>query len=147
MRQAEFWVGLCDVLGRPDLADDARFADFAGRDANRDDLLAILDAAFAARGTDAWLEALAVAGVPSGRVNTVAEALEDEQTRARGAVEHPRLGPVREVATPLRVGDEPPPVAPGPAHGAHTDAVLRDLCGYADERLAALRREGVFGRD
>jgi len=88
--------------------------------------------------------------VPSGRVNTVAEALQDEQTRARGAVvafEHPRLGPVREVATPLRVGDEPPPLAPGPARGEHTDAVLRDLCGYGDERLADLRRAGVFGRD
>jgi crotonobetainyl-CoA:carnitine CoA-transferase CaiB-like acyl-CoA transferase len=146
----KFWVALCDVLGRPDLAEDERFADFAGRDANRGDLLAILDAAFAERGTDAWLEALAAAGVPSGRVNSVADALEDEQTRARGAVvafEHPRLGPVRAVATPLRVGDEPPPVAPGPARGEHTDAVLRDLCGYGDERLADLRRAGVFGRD
>jgi crotonobetainyl-CoA:carnitine CoA-transferase CaiB-like acyl-CoA transferase len=144
----KFWVALCDVLGRPDLAGDERFADFAARDANRDDLLAILDAAFAERATDDWLEALAAAGVPSGRVNTVAEALEDEQTRARDAVvgfEHPRLGSVRAIATPLRVGDEAPPVAPGPARGEHTDAVLRDLCGYDAERLAALRRDGVFG--
>ena len=125
----KFWVALCDVLGRPDLAEDERFADFAGRDANRDDLLAILDAAFAERGTDAWLEALAAAGVPSGRVNTVAEALEDEQTRARGAVvafEHPRLGPVREVATPLRVGDEPP-LARGPPRRAHRRGPARPL--------------------
>jgi crotonobetainyl-CoA:carnitine CoA-transferase CaiB-like acyl-CoA transferase len=144
----KFWTALCEVLGRPDLAADDRFADFAGRDANRDALLAILDAAFAARPTAEWLDALAAAGVPSGRVNTVAEALGDAQTEARGAVvglEHPRLGHVREIATPLRVGDEARPAGPGPARGEHTDTVLRDLCGYDAERLAALRGAGVFG--
>src|ERR687886_64178 len=87
------WVKLCDALGRPELAEDERFADFAGRDEHRDELLAILDAAFAERSTDDWLEALRGAGVPSGRVNDVAAALDDEQAAARDAVvtvEHPR---------------------------------------------------------
>src|ERR687886_502185 len=49
----KFWVALCGALGRPDLADDRRFADFAARDEHRDELLEILAAAFAERATDA----------------------------------------------------------------------------------------------
>jgi crotonobetainyl-CoA:carnitine CoA-transferase CaiB-like acyl-CoA transferase len=144
----KFWVALCGALGRPQLADDPRFADFAARDEHREELLEILDAAFAERPTDDWLEALRDAGVPSGRVNDVAAALEDEQAAARGAVvtvEHPRLGTVREVASPLRVGDDARPLRAGPARGEHTDAVMRELCGYDDARLAELRGAGVFG--
>ena len=142
------WVSLCGALGRPDLADDPRFADFAARDEHRDELLEILAAAFAERPTGAWLEVLGEAGVPSGRVNDVAAALEDEQAVARDAVVaigHPRLGTVREVASPLRVGDTERPLRPGPARGEHTDAVLGELCGYDAPRLAELRRAGVFG--
>jgi crotonobetainyl-CoA:carnitine CoA-transferase CaiB-like acyl-CoA transferase len=144
------WVALCGALGRPELAEDPRFADFAARDEHRDELLDILDAAFAERPTDAWLDVLREAGVPSGRVNDVAAALEDEQAAARDAVvtiEHPRLGAVREVASPLRVGEAERPLRPGPARGEHTDAVLRELCGYDDARLGELRRAGVFGSD
>jgi crotonobetainyl-CoA:carnitine CoA-transferase CaiB-like acyl-CoA transferase len=144
------WLKLCDALGQPELAEDARFADFAGRDEHRDELLAILDAAFAERSTDDWLEALRDAGVPSGRVNDVAAALDDEQAAARDAVvtvEHPRLGAVREVASPLRVGNDERPLRPGPARGEHTDAVLRELCGYDEARVDELRRAGVFGGD
>jgi crotonobetainyl-CoA:carnitine CoA-transferase CaiB-like acyl-CoA transferase len=144
----KFWLALCDVLGRPELAGDERFAAFADRDRNRDDLLEILDAAFAERPTEAWLDALTAAGVPNGRVNTVGEALEDPQAVARGAVvevEHPRLGTVREIASPLRLTGGARAAEPGPARGAHTDAVLRDLCGYDDERRAGLRADGVHG--
>jgi crotonobetainyl-CoA:carnitine CoA-transferase CaiB-like acyl-CoA transferase len=144
----KFWMALCDALGRPELASDARFADFSARDANRDALLEILDAAFAEHSTEHWIEALSAAGVPNGRVNTVGEALADPQTVARDAVvelEHPRLGTVREIATPLRVGDEPKPVALAPGRGEHTDDVLRELCGYDAQRRASLRTEGAFG--
>src|SRR5262249_33867685 len=107
----KFWETLCDALGKPELAADERFADFAARDRNRDALLAILDAAFAERTSAEWLEILAAAGVPSAPVNDVAAALEDPQTQARGAVvelDHAALGTVREVASPLRLGDEAP---------------------------------------
>ncbi len=144
----KFWVRLCEVLELPDLSTDPRFADFAGRDANREQLLPVLDEAFARRPTAEWLELLAEAGIPTGPVNTVAEALRDPQALARDAVielEHPRLGTVREVATPLRVGNEPKPAAPAPSRGEHTEEILRDLCGYAAERTAALRADGLFG--
>ncbi len=143
----KFWLLLCEAIGRSDLAADDRFADFAARDANRDELLAILDAAFAGRTTREWLDALGEAGVPSAPVNDVAAALEDGQARARGSVvetDHPRLGPVRQVASPLRLGDEAP-IRRAPFRGEHTEAVLTDVCGYSSERIRELAAAGVFG--
>lgn len=144
----KFWRRLCEVIGRPELAADARFADFGGRDRHRDELLAELDAAFAARSTDAWLEELGAAGVPCAPVNDVAAALADPQAVARGAVveaEHERFGTVRTVASPLRVGPERRVPERAPRRGEHTEQVLAELCGYSPERLAELAAAGAFG--
>ena len=144
-----FWERLCEVIDRRDLLEDERYATFAGRDEHRDELLGELRAVFASRPTDHWVQLLVDAGVPVGRVNDVAEALEDPQTVARGAVveyEHPHLGTVREVASPLRLSGELPTPSRAPFLGEHTDAVLREVCGYSDEQTAALREAGAFGR-
>ena len=144
----KFWEKLCEAIGRPELRDDPRFADFAARDANRDALLPILEAAFAERTSAAWLALLAEHGIPSSAVNEVAEALADPQAVARGAIvelEHPRFGTVREIATPLRVGEEERPLRRAPARGEHTEKVLLGLCGYTVERIAELGEAGTFG--
>ncbi len=144
----KFWERLCNVVGRPELANDPRFANFAARGLNRGDLLAILDAEFAKRSTVDWLEALAASGVPSSAVNDVTQALVDPQVEARGGIveiEHPRLGTVRQLASPLRVGEEPRPLRPGPARGADTIDVLEELCGYPRTRIDELAAAGVFG--
>jgi crotonobetainyl-CoA:carnitine CoA-transferase CaiB-like acyl-CoA transferase len=143
----KFWQALCGALGRPGLATDERFADFAARDRNRDELLEILDAAFAERSSADWLSALAEAGVPSAPVNDVTAALEDAQVHARGAVvetEHPTLGTVRQAASPLRLGDEQPQRR-APFRGEHTETVLVELCGYSRERIDELAAAGIFG--
>ncbi len=144
----KFWERLCEAIGRPELAADPRFADFAARDENRGELLAILDAAFFARPSAEWLELLAGAGVPSSPVNDVAAALADAQAEARGSVvelEHPRFGVVRGVATPLRVGDDARPLRRGPFRGEHTEQVLVEVCGYSRARVRELLDAGVFG--
>ncbi len=143
-----FWDRLCRAIGREDLLADERYATFASRDAHRDELLAQLDAVFASRPTAHWLELLVDAGVPVGRVNDVVEALEDPQTIARDGVveyEHPNLGTVRQAATPLRMSGELPEPSRAPFLGEHTEGLLREVCGYSDERTAALRDAGAFG--
>lgn len=144
----KFWDLLCDAIGHPELRDDSRFADFAARDANRDELLPILESAFAARTSAQWLEILGKAGVPSAAINDVASALVDPQVEARAAVvehEHPRFGTVRSIATPLRVGEEPKPVRRAPLRGEHTEEVLAGVCGYDADTVARLRSAGVLG--
>jgi crotonobetainyl-CoA:carnitine CoA-transferase CaiB-like acyl-CoA transferase len=135
----KFWRALRDVLGLPE---DERFADMDARDAHRDVLLPILRERFAAETADTWVERLEAAGVPVGRVNDVRGALEEADVVA---YDHPRLGVVRQVASPLRLSGHRAPVSPGPARGADTEALLRELCGYDDTRLAAARAGGAFG--
>jgi len=146
------WERLCEVIGRPELNDDPRFATRAARDVHRDELLPILDEAFLQRGTDEWLEVLVAVRVPASRINTVEEALADPQTVARGDVvehEHPTLGTVRSIRTPLRLSGEKGSLERlaerGPLRGEHTADVLRQLCGYTQEWVDELAEKGVFG--
>jgi crotonobetainyl-CoA:carnitine CoA-transferase CaiB-like acyl-CoA transferase len=85
---------------------------------------------------------LAAAGVPSAPVNDVQGALEEARLVE---YEHPALGSVRQVATPLRLSGEEPPVRPAPERGADTEQVLVELCGYEPERVQELASAGVFG--
>ena len=135
----KFWRALCGVL---ELPGDERFADMDARDAHRDALLTILRERFASDTADAWVARLEAAGVPVGKVNDVRGALEEAEVVEYA---HPRLGRVRQVASPLRMSGHRAAVAPGPARGADTEAVLRELCGYDDARLAAARAAGAFG--
>ncbi len=138
-----FWAALCRAIGRPELADDPRFADFAERDRNRDELEPILEAVFRERSSEEWLAVLGDADVPSSAVNDVPAALEEARLVE---YEHPDLGRVRQVASPLRLSGEEPPVRPAPARGEHTEALLVELCGYPTERVRDLGRDGVFGQ-
>jgi crotonobetainyl-CoA:carnitine CoA-transferase CaiB-like acyl-CoA transferase len=148
----KFWERLCEVIGRPGLNDDPRFATMAARNEHRDELLPELEEAFRARTVDEWVEALVAAGVPASRINEVAEALEDPQTLARGDVvehAHPSLGTVRSIRTPLRLSEgeatlERTP-SRGPFRGEHTEEVLVELCGYSPEQVRSLAGAGVFG--
>ena len=142
------WRSLCDVLEETALADDERFAGLAARDANRDVLLPRLEAAFARRPVGEWIEELTARGVPCAPVNGVAEALADPQALAREAVvayDHPVLGDVRTVATPLRFSTAESPLERGPFLGEHTTAILADVCGYSEQQIGKLAKLGVFG--
>lgn len=140
----KFWLALCAVLA-PELAEDPRFAGFEERDAHREALLALLRPRFAAATTAELVERLSAAGVPCGAVNDVQAALEDPQVAARDAIvsyAHPRLGDVRQAASPFRLGTE---YGPAPARGEDTEALLRDLCGYDESALGRAREGGAFG--
>jgi crotonobetainyl-CoA:carnitine CoA-transferase CaiB-like acyl-CoA transferase len=138
----KFWESLCAAIGRPELAGDPRFADFAARDRNREELEPILEATFRERRSDEWLAVLAEAGVPSSAVNDVPAALEEARFVE---YEHPQLGNVRQVASPLRLSDAEPPVQRAPGRGEHTEELLVELCGYSPERVRELAAAGVFG--
>jgi crotonobetainyl-CoA:carnitine CoA-transferase CaiB-like acyl-CoA transferase len=144
----KFFARLAERIGHPELADDVRFATFAARNEHGEELLRILDAAFATQTTAHWLEALGSARVPCGPINTVAEAVADPQTLARGLIvetEHPRFGIVRQLGTPVRVGPGRTEHRRAPQLGEDEAAVLTDLLGYDAEAIELLRAEGAFG--
>ncbi|MGQ0615448.1 MAG: CaiB/BaiF CoA transferase family protein [Acidimicrobiia bacterium] len=144
----KFWQRLVTELGRPDLADDPRFAGFEQRRVNKAEAVAELDAALAAATTAEWIGRLHAAGVPCGPVNDVAGALRDPQTEARGMVvetEHPRFGTVRQVRSPLNVGTDPVAYRRAPMRNEDADYVLRDLLRYDDARITDLTAASAFG--
>jgi crotonobetainyl-CoA:carnitine CoA-transferase CaiB-like acyl-CoA transferase len=142
----KFWQALLAALELPELGRDPRFASFPDRLAHREALLPLLRARFALRTTAEWLERLR-GRVPCAPVNTVRQALADEQVRAREmivTVEHPAFGPLREVRSPIRTAGEVRAPARAPRLGEHTETLLRDVLGYAPRTIESLRAKGAI---
>ncbi len=139
--EEHFWRNLCEHFGRPDLV-PLQFAD--GEDRER--TLEFFRAAFKRKTRDEWVRELAPIDICFGPVNDVAEALADPQIRARGMVleeEHPRLGRVRTIGSPIKLSETPPTLRRAPCgFGEHTDEILRGL-GYDDARIRTLHGEGA----
>ncbi len=144
----KFWQRLARAAGRGDLLDDPRYRTSADRARHSAELIAELDRLFAAHSVAHWLGLLGPAGVPCGPINDVAQALAEPHTAARGLIvetEHPTLGTVRQLASPVRFGVEPPEYRRAPFRNEHFDAVVGELLGYSEARVAALAADGAFG--
>jgi crotonobetainyl-CoA:carnitine CoA-transferase CaiB-like acyl-CoA transferase len=143
----KFWRGFCLAVGRPEWERDPRFATNRDRVANRAALMPLVEAVFAGDTTEAWLRRLQAKGVPAAPIQTVDRVLADPQVRLRQMVvemPHARLGAVPTLGTPIKVdGAMGLEAGTPPALGAHTGPVLRDVLGYADARIDALRAAGI----
>jgi len=142
--KAKFWPILCDRIGRPDLARDPRFVDFAARLANRDSLTGELDAIFATRTTADWMDRLG-GHAPVAPVHDIAQALAnpfvtDERTAIVRAPDDDG-GEVPLLRGPIRFAGAPP-LRAGPRLGRDTRAILTGL-GYDEAALSALLADGV----
>ena len=139
------WAVFCEqVLQRPALAGDARFAGNAQRVASRAALREIISEAFAGLTTAQVIERLEAAQIANARVNDMADVWAHPQLRARDRwreVDTP-AGRVPALLPPATSGGDPPRMDAVPALGQHTDAILAEL-GYSPERVAALREAGV----
>ncbi|NDE93532.1 MAG: hypothetical protein EB036_09200, partial [Betaproteobacteria bacterium] len=140
--------GDCMTITGKTLAEE--LANVSSKPAADQDVIFPIDQAIYAQGHLAILKgnlALEEAGVPNGPINTIHEAFEEAQVKARGIrfdLPHPIAGLVPQIASPMRFSDttikhEMPP----PTLGQHTDAVLKDL-GLSDLQIAALRAGGAI---
>lgn len=129
--------------GRPELADDERFATNPSRVRHRDTLVPILAEMVKARGKADWIDVLEAAGVPCGPINDLDEVFDNEQVVARGmqvSLPHPSGADAKLVRNPIRMSATPPDARTAPPLlGAQTDDVLRDMLGYDDAKIARLR--------
>jgi crotonobetainyl-CoA:carnitine CoA-transferase CaiB-like acyl-CoA transferase len=119
----------CEVVGRPELADDARFATNDARVANREILIPQLRAAFADRPASEWLTELEAAGVPCAPIRRLDEVFASPEGAAMvQTIEDPGRGSIRLVADPIRIdGDTAPTRRPPPRLDEHGDEILREL--------------------
>jgi len=141
------WEKTCRALGREDLARDPRFDSEANRVTSRDALVPILNDVFGTRPADEWLERLNQAGVPVGKIKTVAEVCESPHLKARGMVvklPHPKAGSITVMGVPVRLWGTPgAPTVPPPLLGQHTDEILTRLLRIPKAKVEKLRAAGV----
>ena len=140
------WARLCaDVLERPDLAQDARFATNAGRVSHRAELHALIDRAFQQWPAAAIAAKLEAAGIASAPRNSVAAFLAHPQLEARGrwrTIDSP-VGPLRALLPPIAIDGVEPVMNAVPSLGQHTDAILREF-GFDAATIAAWRKEQMI---
>lgn len=142
------WQRFCDVIGRPDLREDPRYATNPARLQHRKALDQAVGPEFLRDRKDAWLARLEQAGIPSAPLNTVPEIIADPHVQAIGMVEevaHPELERIRMVRSPVSIDDRHIPIrrAP-PTFGEHTDEILRELLGLEDGAIRSLRESGAI---
>ena len=145
----KLWQALCDAIERPDLSEDKRFETNADRVENMDALAVELETALSERTTDEWMTVFTDAGVPAGPVQTVADALSNEQTDARGMINTITDGnrEIPVIEHPLNFKNAQSGFdAPPPKLGEHTNEVFAEL-GYTEQKLEHLRKKGVFGNN
>jgi CoA:oxalate CoA-transferase len=136
---------LCGLMGRPELAGDARFVTMADRVQNSRALYTMVrEWAGGIATADELVAQVHVAGFMAARVRSVEENLDDPHLIARGTlqpVDFPEVGTKLVPVAPYRIsGTEVRPGGPAPSLGEHTVEVLRGVLGRDDDEIAALRK-------
>lgn len=124
------FANLCRAIGRPELAEDERYATNPDRVANRETLIQELQREFRKRSADEWAEEIRAAGVPCGPVNSLSDVFEDEHVLGSGILQnldHPSAGPLKMLASPILIDGERLPIRrPPPTLGQHTEEARDD---------------------
>ena len=146
VRDDRLWATFCDIIERPDLAADPRFAGRPERREHAQELHDLLAPVFAGRLYADWEKRLSGTGIPFGVIGRLADVIDDEQAEHAGIfadTTNPEIP--RTVNTPIRLGFATPRTAgPPPAVGQHNDEVLRET-GFSEEEIDALKKSGALG--
>jgi crotonobetainyl-CoA:carnitine CoA-transferase CaiB-like acyl-CoA transferase len=141
------FAAFCRVAGRPELAEDPRFATNPERVKHRSVLVPIVQEIVRRRTSHDWIESLEAASVPCGPINNMKEVFENPQVRHRGLrvdIPHPAGVPCPTVASPMRFSATPVEHAvPPPLLGQHTREVLGGVLGLSGAEIDALAAAGV----
>jgi formyl-CoA transferase len=143
----KFWLGLFDVVGKPEWAQDSRFNNRKARTENYDVLVEQLQPIFCAGKREEWLRRLTEKDVPAAPINTLDEVFADPQVKTYGfpiEVEHPKMGKMKLIGNAVDMSRTPPSIdRPPPMLGEHTEEILATL-GYDRAGVSQLRTRGAI---
>lgn len=143
----KFWLGLFEVVGKPEWGKDSRFNNRKARIENYDVLFEQLEPIFRSGKRDDWLRRLTDKDVPAAPINTLDEVFVDPQVKTYGfpiEVEHAKMGKMKLIGNAVDMSRTPPSIdhAP-PTLGEHTEEILAAL-GYDSPAIADLRSKGAI---
>ncbi|HYZ24429.1 MAG TPA: formyl-CoA transferase [Rhodopila sp.] len=144
--QPQMWKPFLGAIGRPELADDPRFATPEARWENRAALNAIVEDWTRSRTKHEVMRILGEAGVPSGACQDTGEVLSDPHLREREMIveiDYPTRGTYQTVGCPIKLSDSPAAITRPPLLGEHTAELLSALCGIGRDELGRLKETGV----
>ena len=137
----------CKVIGKPELSADERFSTNSARVQNREILIPLLKPIFMQKTVSEWL-ALIGDQFPCGPINNFDQVFSMPHVKEREMLvqmEHPTIGALPLVGSPLKMGGTPVSYRlPPPLMGQHTKDILRESLGYSDEKVIALARGGCI---
>jgi len=141
------WKRFCELVGRPELVEDARFSTNGARNENWQELEPILKEIMSKDSTEGWIERLRKAAVPCGPINNIEQVVNDPQVRHRQMiveVEHPVAGKFKMPGCPLKLSATPAEeFSPAPVLGADLESVLSEYAGLSAEEIEDLKKRGV----
>ena len=136
------FASFCKATGKPEWADDPRFATNAGRIEHRSTLIPLMRQLTVMRNTRDWIALFEKVGVPCGPINTIADVFADPQVQSRGTqihMTHPVAGEIPLVASPIRLSGTPVQYRMAPPElGQHTRQVLADVLGLSADAIDSL---------
>lgn len=139
------WRAYFDLIGRPDLLQDPRFATQEARSKDFEGAYALIAAEMKKRTTAEWIAAFEKADIPVQRMNSLADIMADPHLNAIGyfrTVEHPTEGRIKTMAVPSEWTESQPEYRrPAPRHGEHTRELLREA-GLAEAAIERMMADG-----
>jgi len=142
----KFFPILCEAIGAPQLARDEKYRDFTARLANKEALIAELDAIFATRPNAHWLQVLREK-VPVAPVNSVEEAMQHPLLAEREMIvtaQHPTRGPLKMMGVPIKVSGHKPEYSAAPALGENNREIYGELLGLPEDDLEQLKAQKII---
>jgi CoA:oxalate CoA-transferase len=151
MGNDNLWAKFCKVIEREDLIHEPKFETNPRRTRNRKELASIIETETVKRTTGQWCKLLEGAGLPCSPINDIKDICEDPHIRYRKMlieIDQPRVGKMKIAGSPIRLSETPGSVyAPAPLLGEHSEAVLKEILGYAPADIDTLKVEGVINKE
>jgi formyl-CoA transferase len=148
--QEAVWDGLAKRVGGERLAADARFTTIAQRRKNQKEIWRLLTE-FASQYTK-WemMKILSELDVPCGPIMGTEDLMNDAHVKGREMIvelDHPKRGKWANVGMPIKLSDSPVQIQRSPLLGEHTEEILRDVLGYEETEVEALKEAGAFSKE